>query len=41
MNQDNKDFLAFSKESIGKDKIDSISLVTTLTDSVAVLLPKE
>jgi HSP90 family molecular chaperone len=41
INQDNKDFLAFSKEAIGKERIDSIALVTTLTDSVAVLLPKE
>jgi molecular chaperone HtpG len=41
INQDNKDFLALGKESIGTDKIDSIELVTTLKDSVAVLLPKE
>lgn len=41
INQDNKNFIAYTKQTIGTDKLDTVSLVNNLTDSVAVLIPKE
>ncbi len=41
INGDNKNFIAFAQQHIGKEFIESVKLVTNLSETAAVLIPKE